>query len=55
VEHLSQEVDFQFTPAIARRQTGCLSNGDFPNAVARLRGFQKTATELRNLVLSLAA
>jgi len=51
-----QKADFWFTRGIAvvRRQTGCLSNDELPDAVARLLGFQKTATPLRNLVLSLA-
>ncbi|MDQ6867259.1 MAG: hypothetical protein M3178_02140 [Pseudomonadota bacterium] len=53
---MSQGADFWFTPAIAiaRQQTGFLSDGELADAAARLLGFQKTATELRNLVLLLA-
>jgi hypothetical protein len=53
---LNQGADFWFTPAIAiaRRQTGCFHDGELADAVARLLGFQETATELRNLVLLLA-
>lgn len=41
--------------AIGRQQNGGLSDSELPNAVAGLFGIQKTTTELRNLVLSLAA